>query len=178
MVHDGRGNYMKTIRERKHRLPREAYQGEIEASITVCVADRLNLFVNPEVVAAFIEMLREVAARRSCVVPVYCFMPDHLHLVLQGTSPEADLWAAAKEFKQRSGYWLHEQKEGFCWQKDFHDHLLRPGEDLAAHVRYVADNPCRKGLAATWEEYPYTGSIGCILGDVLAELPSCRTCTP
>ncbi len=57
------------------------------------------------------------------------------------------------------------------WQKDFYDHVIREDDDLAVHVRYVLDNPCRKGLVNDWEEYPFKGSIGCELEDVLVGLP-------
>jgi len=53
------------------------------------------------------------------------------------------------------------------WQKDFYDHIIRTNEDIAAQVRYVLDNPVRKGLVLLWQEYPFKGSIGCKMEDVL-----------
>mgnify|MGYP001558879990 FL=1 len=53
------------------------------------------------------------------------------------------------------------------WQKDFYDHVMRKHEDIVAQVKYVLDNPVRKGLVSTWEEYPFKGSIGCSLEDIL-----------
>ena len=57
--------------------------------------------------------------------------------------------------------------QGTKWQKDFYDHVIRKSEDIAVQVRYILDNPVRKGLVPTWEEYPFKGSIGCNLEDVL-----------
>jgi hypothetical protein len=34
-------------------------------------------------------------------------------------------------------------------------------------VKYILDNPVRKGLLESWEEYPFKGSVGCKLEDVL-----------
>jgi len=53
------------------------------------------------------------------------------------------------------------------WQKDFYDHVIRRHEDLSTQARYILDNPVRKGFISSWQEYPFIGSIGCRLEDVL-----------
>ena len=111
-----------------------------------------------------------MSERHSCLA-VYCFMPDHLHMVLHGENCHSDLWKMAVEFKQRSAYWLRCNKPGLRWQKGFHDRVIRRSDDLVAHVRDVLDNPCRKGLLANWEDYPMKGAVGCKLEDVLEGLP-------
>jgi hypothetical protein len=45
--------------------------------------------------------------------------------------------------------------------------MIRSDEDVATQVKYILDNPVRKGLVKSWEEYPFKGSIGCKLEDVL-----------
>jgi REP element-mobilizing transposase RayT len=62
---------------------------------------------------------------------------------------------------------MSKNKPEIRWQKDFYDHVIRTNEDIAAQVRYILDNPVRKGLASSWEEYPFKGSIGCELEDIL-----------
>lgn len=106
-----------------------------------------------------------------CVVAVYCFMPDHVHILLHGNNPKADLWRTVVDFKQGSGYWLSRHRPGVSWQKDFHDHIIRQSEDLVTHVRYILDNPRRKGLVSDWEAYQFKGAVGCSLEDVLGVLP-------
>jgi len=56
---------------------------------------------------------------------------------------------------------------GIKWQKDFYDHVIRKDNDIATHVRYILDNPVRRGLVSLWQEYPFKGSIGCRLEDIL-----------
>ncbi len=94
-------------------------------------------------------------------------MPDHLHLLIQGTSDESDVWKAVVSFKQRTGFWLATNRPAIRWQKDFYDHVIRTNEKLAVQARYLLDNPVRKGLARSWEDYPYKGAIGYALDDVL-----------
>ncbi|CUU10830.1 Transposase IS200 like [Candidatus Kryptobacter tengchongensis] len=94
-------------------------------------------------------------------------MPDHLHLVLEGNSEEADLWKAIVYFKQKTGYWLSRNGWDAKWQKDFYDHILRKDEDLKKHIRYILENPVRKGLTNDWMNYEFKGSIDYDLSDIL-----------
>jgi len=63
-----------------------------------------------------------------------------------------------KNFKQNSGYWLSQNQPQVKWQKNFYDHILRRDEDVAKQVRYILENPVRKGLINNWKGYPFKGS--------------------
>jgi putative transposase len=96
-------------------------------------------------------------------------MPEHLHVVIEGMTERSSAWDAIVRFKQRTGYWLRQNT--VCeWQKDFYDHVIRRHESFPRHIRYVVDNPVRRGLVATWEEYAYTGSIGVDLKEILSDI--------
>jgi putative transposase len=154
-------------RERHHRLPREFYRGQLQVVFTLGISGKESLFADAEVVREFIVLLHSCAKTHNCIVPIYCFMPDHLHVMLQGTADTADLWQAIVAFKQRSGFWLGQRRPEVGWQKDFYDHIVRKNEDLGAQVRYIADNPVRRGLVADWRQYPHTGAIGIQLEEVI-----------
>ena len=161
---------MKNIREKPHRLPREAYQGIVTVSFTACIEDRKTPFHEDAIVHEFLELLGACVSKRHCVVLIYCFMPDHLHLVLHGEKASADAWRAMVDFKQKTGYWFAQNQPEFKWQKDFHDHIIRANDDLAAQIRYIADNPVRGGLVAVWSEYPHTGAVGVRLQEILIDV--------
>lgn len=156
-----------SIREKKHRLPGAFYIGSISVAFTVCVKDNVRVFINPEIISVFTDILASVTAKSDCIVPVYCFMPDHQHIIITGTSDDSDVWKTMVHYKQKTGFWMVGNLLNIKWQKDFYDHVIRKHEDIVAQVKYVLDNPVRKGLVSTWEEYPFKGSIGCSLEDVL-----------
>lgn len=56
---------------------------------------------------------------------------------------------------------------GYRWQKDFYDRIIRSDRELAEQLRYLADNPVRKGLVSHWSQYPFTGAIGIDLHNVM-----------
>lgn len=155
------------IKEKIHRLSENFYKGELSAIFTLCVKNRIALFTEPDIVNVFIDILREITLKRNCIIPVYCFMPDHQHLIIKGTGDHCDIRQAIIHYKQRTGFWMRVNKVNAKWQKDFYDHIIRKYEELPTQVRYILDNPVRKGLVSYWQDYPFKGSIGCNLGDVL-----------
>lgn len=148
------------IKEKRHRLPREHYRGEALVVITACIAGSRQPFTAHTIVQPCVQILEEAATTHHCAIPIYCFMPDHVHLMIQGLQPTADMWRVAVLFKQRTGFLFSQAQSGSRWQKDFYDHIVRSDEDWQAQVRYIANNPVRADLAEQWNAYPFTGSIG------------------
>jgi REP element-mobilizing transposase RayT len=155
------------VKEKRHRLPKEYYRGKISVAFTLCLKGDAQAFISNEIISIFTDILTSAAIKEGCIVPVYCFMPNHQHIIIAGTCIESDLWKAIVSYKQKTGFWMSTNKPEIGWQKDFYDHIIRTNEDIAAQVRYVLDNPVRKGLVSVWQEYPFKGSIGCKLEDVL-----------
>lgn len=143
---------------RKHRLPREAYRGHVSAAFTACIAGGHEAFTDGRIVGALRGDLTRACTSHKCEVLLYCFMPEHLHLLLRGTEPGSDLWMAMTLFKQLSGHRLSQELPGVKWQGDFFDHLIRDDHELMRQLRYVAENPIRRGLVDDWRSYPFLGS--------------------
>ncbi len=154
-------------RERKHRLPLDYYKGKVKITFTFCIEEKKILFVDKEIVDKFLEILIEIKNKYDCKNWVYIFMLNHVHLIIEGNSEEADLWRMIVRFKQKTGFWLSKNRKGIRWQKDFYDHIHRKNEDLKKHIIYVLDNPVRKGLIAHWEEYAFKGSLDFDLEEII-----------
>ena len=154
---------------RKHRLPDEAYQGQVTVAFTACLANSQPLLANDPIVQTLIPMLQKSTSAFDCTVPIYCFMPDHLHLVIRGSSAESDSKAAIDEFKSLSGSWFYREQLSCHWQEDYWDHVIRFDADWKEQVRYVAHNPMTAGLIKDFREWPYLGSIGHDLQEILIE---------
>ncbi len=158
------------IREKKHRMSREFYRGQISVAFTLCLRGKLRLFESPQIVQEFVNILESVVPEYDCIAPVYCFMPDHQHLILTGTKDTSDIWKAVVNYKQKTGFLMAEYGYQSKWQKDFYDHALRSSHEIVLQVKYILDNPVRKGLAVCWHDYSFKGSVGCKLEDVLVGL--------
>lgn len=128
--------------------------------IATAVKGRRPVFNRPEIVALCLDKLREASVRTGFEVIAYCFMPDHLHLLVRATQ-DADLVSFMRLFKQLSGY-AYRRSTGdpqVLWQTSYYDHVLRREEDTLVVARYIWANPVRAGLVASAKEYPCSGSL-------------------
>lgn len=85
-------------------------------------------------------------------------MPDHVHLLVYGTSSQADLRGFMTHFKKLTGYEYSQTFQRRLWQSGYHDRILRDDESTETVARYILENPVRAGLARQLSEYPYAGS--------------------
>ena len=160
---------MPPIRAKKHRLPDAAYRGERNVAFTANEESRRPLFRDRAVVEAMLPILETQTARFDCLVGVYCFMPDHLHLIFCGQGPRADAKRAMDGFKHKSGLWLAEHRPAYHWQDDYCDHIIRKGDDWRRQVGYIVRNPVRAGLVEDALAWPHTGSVGFDLTELLVD---------
>jgi putative transposase len=143
---------------RPHRLTCDCYLGGHRYSLTICTHDRRPHFRTQQTVDCVrMEFLRTAGAERFAVL-AYCFMPDHLHLVINGLEAHADLRRFVRLAKQRTGYHFKQTTGSRLWQDSYFDRTLRHDDELAEVVGYVIDNPVRAGLVNTPEAYPFWGS--------------------
>jgi putative transposase len=138
----------------------EVYEGCAAYFVTFAVSQRRAAFATQEIVEQCLSVLRSSADEQHMQVLAYCFMPDHVHLLLTA-GEKANLSSFMRTFKQRSGY--HCRKllgwDGPFWQKSYYDHVLRREERLEAVAAYIWANPARAGLVEDADDYPFSGSL-------------------
>ncbi len=147
-----------TFRRKSNRLRKEAYPGQWGYSLTLACHRRTPWFRNTRLVGKCVEFLRWAAEKHDVDVYAYCFMPDHLHLLVRG-GDGTRLSDFVHDFKQKSGYLVKQAAGGLLWQRSFHDHVLRTDKDLLATARYIAVNPVRAGLVTQPGDYPHLGLL-------------------
>jgi putative transposase len=145
-------------REKTHRLPPDAYRGFVRASFTANLDNRKEYFITAERFQEQEQFLLRALNELQCDSELYLFMPDHLHIIVTGRTPDSDVRAAMSKFKQYSGYNFSKTKSNVRWQKDFFDHIFRREDDLRKQMIYILNNPVRWGLYERWIDYPYKGS--------------------
>ena len=150
------------------RLEGFSYVGLCRYSLTFCTNGRRRLFTEHIVVDLIVKQLSRTASEQQFGVIAYCFMPDHLHLLIEGLSDDSDCKRFIKGFKQYSGYYYAQHRKDTLWQRYGFEHVLRDEEVTLRVARYILANPVRAGLAATIEEYPFVGSLAHSLKDLIA----------
>jgi putative transposase len=148
-----------TMPRKSTRLETFDYRGCYRYFLTFCTFDRRRVFSCAEVVEPLRWQIQRVAAEQSFAVPAYCFMPDHLHLLVEGQQETSDARRFITRTKQTTGHWYASTRRERLWQRYSYDRVLRRSEDTIAVVRYIAANPVRAGLVAHPLDYPYSGSL-------------------
>jgi putative transposase len=155
---------------RPRRLEAHSYIGQQRYFLTFCVRDRLSAFSDPQVAEQTLAQFRRTSALDHFAILAYCLMPDHIHLLVEGLSPDSDLTRFAKMAKQRSGSLYARTRHQRLWQPGYYDRVLRDDEDAREFARYVVNNPVRAGLVESPEDYPFTGSDVWSLEDLLESI--------
>ena len=151
---------------KRNRLPLGNYQGAKAYSVTIATYRRTPWFRDAAVAEHCAGTLKESAGQEAFRVYAYCFMPDHLHLLV-GAGANANLMGFVKRFKQATGWWfLNRYLAGSLkasptslWHKSYHDHVVRSEEDLLQIAMYILGNPVRAGLVESCEDYAFSGSF-------------------
>jgi REP element-mobilizing transposase RayT len=87
------------------------------------------------------------------------FMPDHVHLIAEGKEEASDLRKFIARAKHYSGYRYSQANGGRkLWQRYGYERVLRDNESAQTAVRYVLENPVRKGMVEHPREYAFIGS--------------------
>ena len=103
----------------------------------------------------------------------YCFMPDHVHLLIRGVTTTANARAFIKAAKQYPGYSFARTTGTRLWQRYSYDRVIRSDYERAQTIKYIIQNPVAGGLVREPAEYQFLGSCRYTVGELLqiAELP-------
>jgi putative transposase len=141
------------------RLERGCYRGIGASHWIFSLEDRATGWLTPGFHAHFREMLTHTTARFACAAPVYCLMPEHLHLMLWNLREDSDSYLAARFLRKHTSNALLPAR----YQKQAYDHVLdekeqvRPAFEAVCH--YILENPVRAGICLQAQDYPFSNSL-------------------
>jgi len=149
--------------DREHKKPLRlkdfSYQGHHRYFITIRSHGLRHHFTREEVMTKVVELLKDTAKQEGFSVWAYCFMPDHLHLLVEGQNLHADMRKFVTLFKRRTSYWFKSIYGEKLWEPNYYERVLRTEEATVAVARYIFRNPVREGLVEDYGSYPYSGSF-------------------
>jgi len=98
--------------------------------------------------------------RQKYELYVAVVMPDHVHIILTPliNHNEQEIFSLIeimRGIKGASARAINQllSRHGPVWQEESFDHVLRSSEGLDSKIEYVLQNPVRKGLVNSWQEY-------------------------
>jgi putative transposase len=106
-----------------------------------------TVFHKEEDYRAFLDLLTVAKTKYPVMFLGFCLMPNHFHLVVQPTTPEAlstfMQWSLTAHVRR---YHKHYRSHGHVWQGRFKSFPIQQDEHLLTVLRYVLRNPVRARL--------------------------------
>jgi putative transposase len=144
-------------RHKNIRLAVRNYRGVGWYFLTLCAHGRKPYFRVDATARWLVDELHAESARQSFQIEAFCLMPNHLHVLAHGVSPDADLLRFVKALKHKTSFEFLKRTHQQLWQTSFYDHILRNCEAEQDVARYIWLNPVRARLVDHAAEYPYSG---------------------
>jgi putative transposase len=137
--------------------PPRGNTGQSVYFITASTFQRRQLFQRELMAQLFVEILFGYRDKKNYLLHEFVLMPDHFHLLLSPTlSLERSLQLIKGGFSYRARKELGDAGE--IWQSSYYDRRVRCVEEYFAFKNYIRQNPMKRGLAPTPEEYPYSSA--------------------
>jgi putative transposase len=104
----------------------------------------------------FVDVLRSYAHEGKFKVHDFVVMPDHVHLLIT-LSDQLTIEQAMQLIKGGFSYRVKKEHgySGEVWQRGFWELRVEDQDSFARHREYIAQNPVRKGLVDTPDEFPF-----------------------
>jgi putative transposase len=150
---------MKHKFQKRIRLKDFSYKGFWRYFVTISTNFGKRYFENKECVQYCTDILRSISEIHKFSVLAYCFMPDHLHLLIEGKEEDSDFKKFISLFKQKTNFHFKKVKGDLLWQENYYEHVLRKEEDTLEIVKYILNNSVRKGLVTDFKNYPSISSF-------------------
>jgi REP element-mobilizing transposase RayT len=145
------------------RLPPEHYRGQACVHWSLTIDERKTGWLVPIFYYKYREILAHTAFRFGFCCPIYCCMPDHIHLLWLGILDSCDQRSAMRFFRRQVNPVLEKLDARF--QLQAYDNVIteeaRDRDAFEEVADYIARNPERRGLVAAdgYAGYSYTGCL-------------------
>jgi len=128
--------------------------------ITICAKDKRKIFCNEALNNEIIACLKEEKEEAGVKIFAFCLMPDHFHMLVSPADSGVNVSRFIGSFKSKATRvgWKYGVGERM-WQRRFYDHVIRPNEPVKDICEYILNNPVRKKLAKSWEDYKFCGFL-------------------
>jgi putative transposase len=139
-------------------IPHRGTTTESTYFVTANVLERKTLFHVEKIASLFVEVMLNYRAKKKYLLHEFVVMPDHFHLILtpEGITLERAMQLIKGGFSFQLNKNLKVKQE--AWQPSFMDRRVRDSLEYQRFKDYIWQNPVKRFLAKTPEEYPYSSA--------------------
>ena len=114
--------------------------------VTAVTAQRRRLFQVTDTAALFQQTILDYRTQGRYFLHAFVIMPDHFHALIT-PAPDVSLEKAIQFIKGGFSFRLKSKLD--VWMRSFNESQIMSAEKFVGCVRYIEENPVRRGLAST-----------------------------
>ena len=139
-------------------IPHRGKTTESTYFVTANVLERKSLFQVEKIARLFIAVMMDYRTQKKYLLHEFVVMPDHFHLIItpKGITLERAMQLIKGGFSFQLNKNLRTKRDP--WQPSFLDRRIRDSLEYQKFKDYIWQNPVKRFLARTPEEYPYSSA--------------------
>ena len=123
--------------------------------VTTVTAERRSLFQVTATAELLLNTILDYRTQGKFLLHAFVIMPDHFHALIT-PAPDVSLEKAMQFIKGGFSFRLKSKRD--VWMRSFNESQVSSEEKFLNCMRYIEENPVRRGLISTPEEYPYSSA--------------------
>ena len=124
--------------------------------ITTVTVNREPMFENSKSADIILETILFGRRQKWYFLLSFVIIPDHIHLIIIPEDKSiSECLKSIKGFSSRQINEIHNRK-GAIWQSGFYDYILDSDNKVLNRIKYIEENPLRKGIVHNSEDYKYS----------------------
>lgn len=120
---------------------------------------RITYFKSDETNHKLLQIIKKVQTSKHFELLAYCFIPDHIHLLIQLPPGDSDFSYRMREIKRLTTIYIRKKSSNpdlKVWQDRFWEHTIRDETDLRIHFDYIHYNPVKHGVAESFDGWEWS----------------------
>ena len=127
--------------------------------LTQVTHQRIPYFKSDETNHELLQIIKRVQTSKQFELLAYCFIPDHVHLLIQLPPGDSDFSYRMREIKRLTTIYIRKKSSNpdlKVWQDRFWEHTIRDETDLRIHFDYIHYNPVKHGVAESFDGWKWS----------------------
>jgi putative transposase len=121
--------------------------------VTAVTAGRRSLFQVTATAELLEQTILDYRSQGKFLLHAFVIMPDHLHALIT-PAPDVSLEKAMQFIKGGFSFRLKSKLD--VWMRSFNESQIMDKEKFSNCVRYIEENPVRRGLVSTPQAHPFS----------------------
>jgi putative transposase len=123
--------------------------------VTAVTAERRSLFQVTATAELLEQTILDYHSQGKFLLHAFVIMPDHFHALIT-PAPDISLEIAMQFIK--GGFSFRLKSKFDVWMRSFNESQISTEEKFMSCARYIEENPVRRGLAATPDDYRFSSA--------------------